>query len=225
MSQYGYAWNGGNPVTSSDPSGFCSLEACAAGVGAFFEVSFLVVSLAGLLALSLPFDTVGATVAFSVISVDAIAEIVGASEFAEGLEALPPTAGIVSRALAATSARIPVSWSPFVRGAQLGLGVPAGGAVVEAFDQSDITTTRVYGNTLTQNWGTGTFTFTTGDLGGSFGNAALGSNQQLTGQFVYLTSSNMNASFLMNANTQTFFIDANGLDTCISCQWSDQLEE
>jgi RHS repeat-associated protein len=49
MSQYSYAWNGGNPITNSDPSGYVTMQGVLAGVA--------VAAIIGLIAAAfLPFE-------------------------------------------------------------------------------------------------------------------------------------------------------------------------
>lgn len=119
MSQYAYAWNGGNPITNQDPSGN-SWKSWLVGVGVGLAVAAGVALVAAIIGVSAPID---ATVLISVIAIDAVVDLadaaIGASVAtgSEGLEAMSPL-----------MVNVPEAWAGTVRAAQVGLGGLAGAA-------------------------------------------------------------------------------------------------
>jgi hypothetical protein len=148
-------------------------------------------------------------------------------EAAEGAEYLLGSYRL-GRALLQVTTIERVPFANAVRAAQIVTGVMTEQAVDDSIEAENQTTTLLAnGGTLVQNWVNGTFLYTAGAGGGSLETAngiiAFPAGQQVTG--TYTTGFGQTTQLWDSANAATTFIDANGLDTCMSCSWSGQLQE
>ena len=131
VSQKSYVWNSNNPVINMDPSGYCNNGTCVGiGIltGALIATGVLVFAAAFLT--TLPFDVVGAGVWVSLLGIDALIDLAGATGLvdAEAAEATP----FFARLLARPAVKIPGKLVNLVRLTAYGLGFGGGTEAAEA---------------------------------------------------------------------------------------------
>jgi hypothetical protein len=223
MSQWGYLWDGNNPVANGDPSGFApTLQGILIGIGVGLAAAVVVVALAALLAVSIPADIVGALIAICAISLEAVIDLAGVDAVvsAEYLEGVPTVYRMVE---ALKVVKIPIPWVPVVRVVQTVVAVIAGDTAEGIIDQTDVYDVSIVPGEVLK-WYTlqGRAILTNNStVDVTYDGVTVPSGQ--VSEFIRQTSDGVDVGFLQRGNDLTVFGGSDGLDFCYSCSWSGQL--